>query len=215
MCRSVPFFPSVCRLPQLGSPSAIRTLPLGLLSDLRLLFCFLPAFSSGAPPGFCLHRPSRFILLPSGAPSALFFSITQAKRKRDPKAARKDMWNLKKAIIKAAGIGRRQPVKNNDEEQSFRLHRIFMIALNRINVNNIMLFCAQKTQKNIKNLKKPLTISHTYDIMYMQSGRAPARSFSNPWLGGGTNGVHSSHCDLRLFHGSADKAGIKENHRKA
>ena len=27
--------------------------------------------------------------------------------------------------------------------------------------------------------------------------------------------LHSSHCDLRLFHGSADKAGIKENHRKA
>ena len=83
-------------------------------------------------------------------------------------------------IIKAAGIGRRQPVKNNDEEQSSRLRRIFMIARIRMNVNNTMPFYAQKNAKNTKTFKNPLAISHTYDIMYMQSGRAPARSFSNP-----------------------------------
>ena len=59
-------------------------------------------------------------------------------------------------IIKAAGIGRRQPVKNNDEEQSSRLRRIFTIARIRMNVNNTTPFYAQKNAKKHKNFQKPL-----------------------------------------------------------
>ena len=112
----------------------------------------------------------------SDTTSAIFFSITQAKRKRDPKSACEDIRYSAKANNK--GCRHRETAASQKQRRGAVIppppH--FMIARIRMNVNNTMPFYAQKNAKNTKTFKNPLAISHTYDIMYMQSGRAAGRS---------------------------------------
>ena len=62
-------------------------------------------------------------------PFSLAYHRQKENATRSPRVKISDI--RQRQIIKAAGIGRRQPVKNNDEEQSSRLRRVFMISQNK------------------------------------------------------------------------------------